>query len=71
MTLHNLLSSSVSFSQNFVGNEADLQRISSDLLYSGYGFPPAAGDNFVDDVALGRKQVSVPPGKSGLDLIVN
>jgi len=63
MSLHNLLSTEVS--NRFVGNEDDLQQISSDLLSvtGGLPQPPYTYNSSVDDIAQGKKQVSVPPGK--------
>ncbi|KAF6039138.1 SMG5 [Bugula neritina] len=62
MSLHNLLSTEVS--NRFVGNEDDLQQISSDLLSvtGGLPQPPYTYNSSVDDIAQGKKQVSVPPG---------
>jgi len=63
MVLHNLLSGALT--NDFVGNEDDLQRISSDLLSVNALANPMRGQNDGDlcrDVAQGKKAVSVPPG---------
>ena len=64
MSLHNLLSGNLS--NGFVGNEDDLQQISSDLLSITVRGPPQPPFSYnysaVDDIAHGKKQVSVPPG---------
>ena len=83
MTLHNLLSATLP--TDYVGNEADLQRMSSDLLsmsvvnhqsshqsshQSAHQSSHQSSHHYsthfsssVDDIAHGKKQVSVPPGE--------
>ncbi|XP_067932030.1 nonsense-mediated mRNA decay factor SMG5-like [Watersipora subatra] len=61
VSLHNLLSGKLS--NSFVGNEDDLQQISSDLLSISVRGPPLPhGYTAAYDFAQGKKQVSVPPG---------
>lgn len=72
MSLHNLLSSHLS--HNFVGNEDDLQQLSSDLLsLSMTGLPqqPYYNCSVVDDIAHGKNLVSVPPGIINGHLAIN